>query len=133
MRLSYLSATVTSILLFSTPAWAHPGPLDACSGHVAEERVEYPPMADGRATVPSESQEYHIHWNPEQIEQAQRSLREYFATPREIGDHGSVIVDGVQYDILEYTRQSEAIFKCESERLEAGKIKTGIVRVRLEQ
>ena len=114
------------------PAWAHPGPVDACLGHAVTEHVEYPVMADGTPTVPGEPGEYHLHFTPHQMEwEVLPSLRDYqrvhpAATSLGI-DHGSFFVGDRQYDIWEYTRQNEAIIHC---RDDEDVMHTGKIRIR---
>lgn len=72
------SATVALFLIGGGLAWSHPGDLDVCGGHTEMERVEYPLMANGQPTVPSEPGEYHFHFTQEQMDQeVLPSLREY--------------------------------------------------------
>ena len=123
---------VVLTLLIAPSVWAHPGDLDACLGHVVEEYTQYPVMADGVPSVDSEPGEYHLHFSPDQMAQeALPSLREYkrvHPASTELGiDHGSFIVAGNTYAILQYTHQQEAILRCEKPD---GLIRIGIVRIR---
>lgn len=105
--------------------WAHPGPLDACGGHVAEQWVEYPANPDGQPAYPSEPGEYHFHFQPEQMAVIRESLAAYKQTHpqfvpmgdgRLVEDYGSFTIEGKTYDILEYTRQHRAaILHCQDD------------------
>ena len=119
-------------LFCSSTAFAHPGKVDACLGHEVAEAVEYGARADGSLIVPSEFGEYHLHFTSAQMVEAAYSLERYRAdlSPmlrRELRDLGSFTVGGHIYDILEYTRQSEAIVHCQGDDEVTH---TGIVRVR---
>lgn len=111
-------AYLVALFLLICPliASAHPGPLDACGGHVAEERVEYPNNPNGQPSYPSEPGEFHFHLDRAQFEEAKQSLAEYRAThPMHTWkgiDYGSFTVGNVIYDIIEKTRQDEAILHC---------------------
>jgi len=113
-------------------ALAHPGELDACGGHIAQEQVEYGSLPDGTPIVPSEIGEYHTHFTKEQlVKEVFTSLRDYRLTHPELNppDYGSFIVGERTYDILEYTRQQEAIIRCVEDD---GTEHVGIVRGRVE-
>ena len=119
------------LLLWSPVVWAHPGDLDACLGHTVTERVEYPANPDGQPSYPSEVGEYHFEFTLSQLGEAKRTLAEYRAThPAQTAlgtDYGSFTVDGHTYDILEQTRQDEAILHC---RGDDAVDHTGIARAR---
>ena len=134
------------MLCVAPVAWAHTGPINACLGHTAEERVDYPVSADGTTPVPSEPGEYHFQFSPQQMnEEVLPTLAKYRAThPAQheavtvndelvvtdvvrMMDYGSFTVDGRTYDIWEYTRQKEAILHC---RDDENVLHTGIARVR---
>ena len=121
------------LLMNATQAFAHPGEVDACAGHTATEWVAYPPQADGTTTVPSEPGEYHFHFSPEQMnDQAIPSLREYRRLQQSLGhdprDLGAFTVDGRTYDLMEYTRQGEAILHCQGDE---DVLHTGIGRIQV--
>jgi len=119
------------ILLIASPVWAHPGELDACGGHLVTERVAYPLNPDGQPSYPSEPGEYHFHFTRWQFDEAKESLAEYrfhHASQTALGiDYGSFRAGGITYDILEKTRQDEAIVRCQESD---GTEHIGIVRAR---
>lgn len=109
---------VVLVLIFACtpPVLAHPGRTDNCGGHTVTSRVEYPPNPDGQLSYPSEKGEYHFHLSLSQLGEAKLTLAEYRAA--HLGssahgpDYGSFTVEGRSYDILEKTRQDEAIVRC---------------------
>lgn len=127
--------SLLSVLMCVQPVVsAHPGPMDACGGHTTTEHVDYGVQTDGEPIVPSEVGEYHIHFTPDEVADAAASLRDYKRTKREAGfipinDRGTFVVSGRAYDILEYTRQGEAILHCRSDD---DVTHTGIARMRVE-
>ena len=128
MRRSVLIGVM--FVLLSQAALAHPGPLDACGGHIAEEWVDYPTMASGEIPVPSELGEYHLHFTSRQMnEEVLPSLalyRQLHPVETFLGtDYGSFVAGGTTYHILEYTRQQEAIIQCGEDVFA-----TGIARIR---
>ena len=134
--LTLCSYTIALLLQGSLVAWAHPGPLDACAGHIAEERVEYPAHPDLQPTFPSEPGEYHFQFTTQEAEEAQRTLYAYRTThPLQTADgpdYGSFTVGSMWYDVLNYTRpdangERVAIVRCRSEH---DPLTTGIVRIK---
>ena len=69
--------------------------------------------------MPSESGEYHFHFSPAQMQAGLASLRAYRRALRrgglDVPDYGSFRVGSRTYDILEYTRQGEAILHCQGD------------------
>ena len=121
------SAIYLSVLLIAPTAWAHPGGRDACGGHTVTKRVEYPPQANGEPTVPSEPGEQHFHFSAVQVkEEVLPTLWAYRRTHPDVKDFGTFVVNGRAYDIWEYTRQGEAILRCQGD---AEVLHTGIARV----
>lgn len=123
--------TILCLLLGQAAVAAHPGEVDTCGGHATTEWVTYGVKADGTPIVPSEPGEYHFHWTPAQVEEAVQSLVAYHTQQAakgqaRIDDLGTLTVGGQTYDILQYTRQQEAILHCQGDDTVDH---TGIVRV----
>lgn len=123
---------IVAFLVWPVAASAHDAPLDSCRGHATERSVDYGVASDGMLIQPSEAGEYHFHLTPDQIGDAVRSLYDYrkergLLVNRE-DDFGSFGVDGVIYDIWQYTRQGEAIIHCAGDN---DVLHSGIVRVKV--
>lgn len=119
-----------SVLVFAGGVGAHPGDVDRCGGHETETWVAYPSQAGGQPTVPSEPGEYHFHFTPAQMEEevlpSLRASRQQAHRPAD--DFGSFHVANRTYDILQYTRQGEAILHCQGDDEVTH---TGIARIRV--
>ena len=123
---------VSLLLVWPIVASAHDSGLDDCRGHTTENVVNYGVDASGTEIASSEAGEYHFHFTPDQIAQARQSLYNY---RKERGllvnrpdDFGSFTVDGITYDIWQYTRQSSAIIHCVSDD---DVLHSGIVRIKV--
>lgn len=117
------------LLSLTSVAWAHPGPVDICQGHTVTEDQAVPDLADGRAGVPLEAGEYHVHVAPQEWEaQGLPSLLAYRRAHPQEGDLGSFVIDGRTYDIWQYTRQGHAIIHCVGDD---DVLHTGILRMQV--
>lgn len=134
MRVVTLSSyTIALLLIVDAYAFAHPGPVDSCVGHTVTDRQDVGQDVMGDPLRPLEPGEYHFHFTPEQMNhEVLPSLALYRAQVRASGgdprDLGTFTAGGHAYDILEYTRQGDAILHCHGEE---DITKTGIGRIQV--